>query len=68
VRNRNGPFIIEVRAFDGQNYSDVRSVTVIADNPATGGGLLPGFDLTAAAIAFGAFAVVVRLRGRRGLN
>jgi len=58
----NGPFLIEVRAFDGQNYSEVAAVTVIADNPPSGGGFLPGLELASAVVALGALALGFRFR------
>ncbi len=52
----NGPLVFEARAFDGLNYSAVAVLTINVDNPASGGGFLPGAEATAALSALGVVA------------
>lgn len=63
----NGPVVFEARAFDGLNYSALAVLTVNVDNPASGGGFLPGLEAAAALGALGAAAWgrgALRRRGR----
>jgi hypothetical protein len=61
----NGPLLIEVRSFDGQNYSEVPAVTVIVDNAPPSGGFLPGLEGSVAIAAMAALATCAVGRRRR---
>ncbi|MCK4613795.1 MAG: hypothetical protein KAU14_03245, partial [Thermoplasmata archaeon] len=44
---KNGDYTIKVRAFDGKNYSEEKSLTVKVENKENGGdgGFIPGFEV-----------------------
>jgi len=64
ARLKNGPHILEARAFDGADYSDAVNRTMIVDNQkAQGKGFIPGFSGMAALVAVMACAAL--LAGKR---
>ena len=58
----NGNYTIQARAYDGQEYSNIYSITVKVNNEKGGGGGIPGFEMLA---LLAAMAVVVLARKRK---
>lgn len=60
TKEENGEYTIQVRAFDGKNYSEEKEITVKVENKEDGGagGFIPGFGAVA---VVGAIGVVLTL-------
>jgi len=67
TRLKNGKHLLEARAFDGNDYSDLASVNFTVDNQkAQGKGFIPGFEI---GLLFVALMIVVYLHvGRQRKN
>jgi len=57
VDNRN--YVIQARAYDGQEYSSIDSIIVKVNNEKGGGGI-PGFEMVAMIVALGAVLLLKR--------
>jgi len=56
----NGDYVIQARAYDGQEYSSIDSIMVKVNNEKSGGGGIPGFEMVALIVALGAVMWVKR--------
>jgi len=56
----NGDYVIQVRTYDGQEYSSIDSIMVKVNNEKSGGGGIPGFEMVALIVALGAAMWVKR--------